>query len=402
MILTHEEAKRLRDDYMTDPFELIREVEQAVIAKLAQGVDMPKPAIETTAFSRDSSTQHYCTADQMQAYGAACRLKAQDEIEAVRKANIDCVNHFDALSIDYDAALARLAEVEGQQPVARLHVMATDTYPDVTVEVLDGERLQPKDSPINIYVSPLTAPPCQINCEECGGLGFSGDTTSDGCFKDVCWCCDGSGSVAAGASPAQPSDWETAMLDGLAAHCIDAPVGTPPRDILAKIIAAAIEIDRDPQVSDRAQPSQAHVAEIEHHASGCVAWLENPYKLPRGTKIYAAPVRPIQAGEPVDYQIRMRPLWGRSLWTEWSNCTKGIHDDYKKTPILNDWEFEVRALSVTPQGAQQPSQAGLSDKEIDTQVEATIGSRYWSWSADWQDTFRKVYRAAINAKESGK
>ena len=65
------------------------------------------------------------------------------------------------------------------------------------------------------------------------------------------------GACVAGASPVQPSDWETAMLDGLAAHCIDTPVGTPPRDILAKIIAAAIEIDRDPLVSDRVQPSQA-------------------------------------------------------------------------------------------------------------------------------------------------
>lgn len=39
---------------------------------------------------------------------------AQAEIEAVRKANIDCVNHFDALRIDYDAALARLAKLEKQ------------------------------------------------------------------------------------------------------------------------------------------------------------------------------------------------------------------------------------------------------------------------------------------------
>ena len=40
MILTHEEAKALRDDYMSDPFELIREVESAVIAKLAAGVNV--------------------------------------------------------------------------------------------------------------------------------------------------------------------------------------------------------------------------------------------------------------------------------------------------------------------------------------------------------------------------
>lgn len=36
----------------------------------------------------------------------------QAENAAVRAANIDCVNHFDALRIDYESALARLAELE--------------------------------------------------------------------------------------------------------------------------------------------------------------------------------------------------------------------------------------------------------------------------------------------------
>lgn len=42
MILTHEEAKRLRDDYMTDPFELIREVEEAVPLVYAAAVASPE------------------------------------------------------------------------------------------------------------------------------------------------------------------------------------------------------------------------------------------------------------------------------------------------------------------------------------------------------------------------
>jgi len=49
---------------------------------------------------------------------AADALEA--EIEAVRKANVDCVNHFDALRIDYDTALARLAELDKQEPVAEM------------------------------------------------------------------------------------------------------------------------------------------------------------------------------------------------------------------------------------------------------------------------------------------
>lgn len=47
----------------------------------------------------------------------------------------------------------------------------------------------------------------------------------------------------------------------------------------------------------------------------------------------------------------------------------------------------------------QPSQAvELSDSEVDTRVEAAMGSQYWRWPADWQDLFRKVYRAAITTK----
>ena len=40
MILTHEEVQALRDDYMSDPFELMRNVESAVIARLAAGVSV--------------------------------------------------------------------------------------------------------------------------------------------------------------------------------------------------------------------------------------------------------------------------------------------------------------------------------------------------------------------------
>jgi hypothetical protein len=41
-----------------------------------------------------------------------------------------------------------------QEPVARLHVTETDTYPDIEVEVLNGATLQPSMSPINIYTTP--------------------------------------------------------------------------------------------------------------------------------------------------------------------------------------------------------------------------------------------------------
>ena len=60
----------------------------------------------------------------------------------------------------------------------------------------------------------------------------------------------------------------------------------------------------DGEFAKTEQQSQTqHAGEVEHDASGCVAWLENPYKLPRGTKIYTAPVQPSQALELSDEEI---------------------------------------------------------------------------------------------------
>lgn len=41
-----------------------------------------------------------------------------------------------------------------QEPVARLHVTESDTYPDIEVEVLNGATLQPSMSPIAVYTTP--------------------------------------------------------------------------------------------------------------------------------------------------------------------------------------------------------------------------------------------------------
>ena len=60
-------------EYRTNA-DFIDAIEGAVIEKLcAWVVDKTKPAIETTAFSRDNSTQHYYTAI------AAVRLKALED-----------------------------------------------------------------------------------------------------------------------------------------------------------------------------------------------------------------------------------------------------------------------------------------------------------------------------------
>lgn len=62
-----------KQEYRTNA-DFIDAIEAAVIAKLSRGVEMPKPVIETTAFSRDNSTQNYYTADQLRTCIAAARV----------------------------------------------------------------------------------------------------------------------------------------------------------------------------------------------------------------------------------------------------------------------------------------------------------------------------------------
>lgn len=46
----------------------------------------------------------------------------------------------------------------------------------------------------------------------------------------------------------EPNEWKEALLDGLAAHATDCPIGTPPREILAQIIAIAVAMATDPAI----------------------------------------------------------------------------------------------------------------------------------------------------------
>jgi hypothetical protein len=60
------------------------------------------------------------------------------------------------------------------------------------------------------------------------------------------------------------------------------------------------------------------------------------------------------SGEVVEYRSRMRPLWGTREWTNWVLCKKEQHDDYTKTPILHDWQYEAQALYTHPQPSAVP------------------------------------------------
>ena len=74
--------------------------------------------------------------------------------------------------------------------------------------------------------------------------------------------------------------------------------------------------------------------------------------------------------KPVLYQVRGRPNWDTEpKWGEWKFCTEPVANDYKKTPVLHDWEYQVRSLYTTP---PQREWQGLTDDEIEDCLEMSI------------------------------
>lgn len=49
--------------------------------------------------------------------------------------------------------------------------------------------------------------------------------------------------------------------------------------------------------------------------------------------------------EPEMYQYRTKPEWDNH-WRSWKECSKGEFDDFVKTPLLNDWQYETRTLHL--------------------------------------------------------
>lgn len=52
--------------------------------------------------------------------------------------------------------------------------------------------------------------------------------------------------------------------------------------------------------------------------------------------------------EPVEYQMRTRPTWEVTAWSEWKKCSRESAEDYAKALKLHDWEYEIRKLYIAP------------------------------------------------------
>jgi hypothetical protein len=87
--------------------------------------------------------------------------------------------------------------------------------------------------------------------------------------------------------------------------------------------------------------------------------------------------------KPVLYQVRGRPNWDTEpKWGEWKFCTEPVANDYKKTPVLHDWEYQVRSLYTAP---PQREWHGLTDEEIMSLLPGAV-----RLPPGWSETVRAI------------
>lgn len=105
------------------------------------------------------------------------------------------------------------------------------------------------------------------------------------------------------------------------------------------------------------------------------------------------------AEEPVVWQYRTRPTWGRRHgledmpWGPWEFCSKETAEDYWRTPFLNDWAYEARVLYTHP-----PRREPLTVEAIDALTERV--EFLFGFSDDWAVHFARAIERAHGIGES--
>jgi hypothetical protein len=90
------------------------------------------------------------------------------------------------------------------------------------------------------------------------------------------------------------------------------------------------------------------------------------------------------------YQVRGRPNWDTEpKWGEWKFCTEPVANDYIKTPVLHDWEYQVRSLYTVP---PQREWVGLTEDEIEQAAQGG-DTNFWD--------FCRIIEAKLKEKNNG-
>ncbi|WP_070108637.1 hypothetical protein [Burkholderia plantarii] len=134
--------------------------------------------------------------------------------------------------------------------------------------------------------------------------------------------------------------------------------------------------------------SFAHVAGHAYFTEHQMQGYANAYgKAVRASQAAA----PAEAREPTMYQSRTRPTWDdKHPWTKWEECSKEAAVDYRRTPVLHGWAFEVRELFDVPvSGAVDAGEAvSLTAAARDVLAERARQVSAEGWTLDNDDLRR--------------
>jgi len=118
------------------------------------------------------------------------------------------------------------------------------------------------------------------------------------------------------------------------------------RDYEDENLSIAYRVWQAALASREGEPEQENEPDNERKESdGC------PNELAVLQRFWRDRQRAEREGEAVVYQSRIHPSWNPELYSEWVECTKEQFDEYRKSPIVNEWETETRALYTHPQAA---------------------------------------------------
>jgi predicted Zn-ribbon and HTH transcriptional regulator len=98
----------------------------------------------------------------------------------------------------------------------------------------------------------------------------------------------------------------------------------------------------------------------------------------------AALAQPSDAAAPALYQYRTKPTWHGGKWSAWIDCAAEQAADYRKTPLLHDWAYEVRELFLHAQPSDAAADGLIYQRNVDKSL--------------WVDISQKEFESAIRNK----
>ena len=119
-------------------------------------------------------------------------------------------------------------------------------------------------------------------------------------------------------------------------------IGHPAGDVPSVMLAAADEIER---LAARLEAAEKELAELRSSMKFRTSLIG---RTEAERDVLRAKVERMEQQEPVLWQVRTRPTWNATGWSEWRDCCEEHAKDVTKAPMLHDWLYEARVLYALP------------------------------------------------------